>query len=591
MQRCPVQHMLNQATQKKKRHCSLVSCPVTSSCWTSVVEHRDPAGRSRGGARPRQHRARRGEADREPSDRRPADPRPASTPQAVWSMNGWAACSAGNSRMAGGHVPRRHSRHDHQPGRHRPPPRSVRSGMRQRPPARSRPGGRTARAHGPRRRSPAAGRWSARKPARADIIVAGTLVCLGVMRRLDFAVAAVSDGGLREGILLDLLRHHAELPTCTRRPRGRCAKSTIWNGTNSATSPPGQEVSGSRERASGGLGGTWNGERAPKRSRSPAPGEHPRSLSEWLEARSRRRSALPFARNTCLAVDLKTQRARPRPPPPWDQPVVGGPGVAGVGAGWGGSGQEVGPRASPCRARPEIDSPQNHAVGAQEVTGAVLAQGPAAWPPCGVAHRTGPKFLTGCKCSVKEDDRRARRSGEVRGTYTDCMDARKVLVLNQTYEPLQVCTARRAVRLLFTGKAERVEDGGGFFRSPSVVFVLPSIIRLQHLARLPCSPDRLLQQEEYPQAGRLHLSVLWRNGGERMTIDHIVPKSQGGRTVWENVVSMLDVQPEEGEQVRPRGGDAAAAPADAAPVGLAARHPGPHVFPVRRWWSTCRPLL
>ena len=43
------------------------------------------------------------------------------------------------------------------------------------------------------------------EPARADVIVAGALVCLGAMETLGFPTIVVSDGGLREGILLDLL--------------------------------------------------------------------------------------------------------------------------------------------------------------------------------------------------------------------------------------------------------------------------------------------------------------------------------------------------------------------------------------------------
>ena len=52
------------------------------------------------------------------------------------------------------------------------------------------------------------------EPARADVIVAGALVCLGAMDGLDFPDLTVSDGGLREGILLDLLsRREARLPS------------------------------------------------------------------------------------------------------------------------------------------------------------------------------------------------------------------------------------------------------------------------------------------------------------------------------------------------------------------------------------------
>lgn len=127
-----------------------------------------------------------------------------------------------------------------------------------------------------------------------------------------------------------------------------------------------------------------------------------------------------------------------------------------------------------------------------------------------------------------------REREESRGSR---MDPRKVLVLNQTFEPLQVCTARRAIRLLFTGKAERVEDSCHVFRSPTTALVLPSIIRLQHFVRLPVSPTISFNKKNILKRDGYTCQYCGRNGGERMTIDHIIPRSMGGRTVWENVVS------------------------------------------------------
>jgi len=117
------------------------------------------------------------------------------------------------------------------------------------------------------------------------------------------------------------------------------------------------------------------------------------------------------------------------------------------------------------------------------------------------------------------------------------MDARKVLILNQTFEPLQVCGTRRAVILLFTGKAERVEDTGQVIRSPSTALLLPSVIRLQHFVRKPVSPTISFNKKNILKRDAYTCQYCGRNGGERMTIDHVIPKSLGGRTVWENVVS------------------------------------------------------
>ena len=83
-----------------------------------------------------------------------------------------------------------------------------------------------------------------------------------------------------------------------------------------------------------------------------------------------------------------------------------------------------------------------------------------------------------------------------------------VLVLNQTFEPLHVCPARRAVTMLLRGRAEKVEEDGYIVRSPSMAFRLPSVIRLRrYISPAPLGRDRL-QQKECLQAGPLRLPII-----------------------------------------------------------------------------------
>lgn len=117
------------------------------------------------------------------------------------------------------------------------------------------------------------------------------------------------------------------------------------------------------------------------------------------------------------------------------------------------------------------------------------------------------------------------------------MDGERVLVLNQTFEPLQVCSARRAVVLLFTGKAETLEQTARVVCSPTTRLRLPSVIRLQHFVRKPVPPSVSFNKKNILKRDTYTCQYCGRNSGERMTIDHVVPKSLGGRTVWENVVS------------------------------------------------------
>jgi len=113
-----------------------------------------------------------------------------------------------------------------------------------------------------------------------------------------------------------------------------------------------------------------------------------------------------------------------------------------------------------------------------------------------------------------------------------------VLVLNATYEPINVVSARRAVVLLIKEKAELVEAVDGAIRSSRLQVSMPAVIRLVYYVRIP----RLLK---VPLSRR---SILARDYhtcqycGARpdrsdLTIDHVVPRSRGGMTSWENVVT------------------------------------------------------
>jgi 5-methylcytosine-specific restriction endonuclease McrA len=113
-----------------------------------------------------------------------------------------------------------------------------------------------------------------------------------------------------------------------------------------------------------------------------------------------------------------------------------------------------------------------------------------------------------------------------------------VLVLNATYEPLNVVSVRRAVLLLLKEKAEIVEAAEAWLRSERAALPVPLVIRLVYFVRLPrrfalpLSRRTVLARDHYTcqycgaQPGRANL-----------TIDHVLPRSRGGETRWDNVVT------------------------------------------------------
>jgi 5-methylcytosine-specific restriction endonuclease McrA len=112
---------------------------------------------------------------------------------------------------------------------------------------------------------------------------------------------------------------------------------------------------------------------------------------------------------------------------------------------------------------------------------------------------------------------------------------RQVLVLNSTYEPVNVCSTHRGVILLLKGKAETVEAGPRIMRSERTAIAVPVVIRLNHYVRLPRAESRRLSRRAI--LARDGFRCQYCGSTRHLTIDHIVPRSRGGLNSWENVIT------------------------------------------------------
>lgn len=114
----------------------------------------------------------------------------------------------------------------------------------------------------------------------------------------------------------------------------------------------------------------------------------------------------------------------------------------------------------------------------------------------------------------------------------------KTLILNATYEPLNICEATHALTLVLEGKAEVVEESDEVVRSPSRTFTLPAIVRLKRLVKMPMRGKSIpITRRTVCARDRFECCYC---GDYADTIDHVVPRDPrrgGGPHTWENVVA------------------------------------------------------
>lgn len=108
------------------------------------------------------------------------------------------------------------------------------------------------------------------------------------------------------------------------------------------------------------------------------------------------------------------------------------------------------------------------------------------------------------------------------------------LVLNQNYEPLNVCSVRRAFLLVFRGKAELLHAGREELRAVSAAYARPSVIRLVQQVRRPRPQVRLTRREVFARDRGL---CQYCGCASELTLDHVLPRHRGGAHEWDNVVA------------------------------------------------------
>ncbi len=113
-----------------------------------------------------------------------------------------------------------------------------------------------------------------------------------------------------------------------------------------------------------------------------------------------------------------------------------------------------------------------------------------------------------------------------------------VLVLNASYEPINICMARRAVVLVLKGVAICEEASPHYLHSPTRKIPIPSVIRLRHYIKVPRIREKRPTKKNVLIRDRNACQYCGKKASpSELTLDHITPRSRGGKTRWENLVA------------------------------------------------------
>lgn len=113
-------------------------------------------------------------------------------------------------------------------------------------------------------------------------------------------------------------------------------------------------------------------------------------------------------------------------------------------------------------------------------------------------------------------------------------DVARTLVLNASNEPLSVVAARRGVVLVLKGTADAIVPLGVTWHAGSADFDVPAVVRLRRYVPVPYARSTSLSRRAVFMRDEHRCQYC---GDSAENIDHVIPKVQGGKHRWDNVVA------------------------------------------------------
>jgi 5-methylcytosine-specific restriction endonuclease McrA len=117
------------------------------------------------------------------------------------------------------------------------------------------------------------------------------------------------------------------------------------------------------------------------------------------------------------------------------------------------------------------------------------------------------------------------------------MTVRDTLLLDQGYQPLRVIPWQRALCMHFVGKVELVSAHDWIIRTVSSSYVAPAVVRLLRRVKVRPMYVRFSRENVYLRDGYRCQYCNKGCSGADLTLDHVIPRSRGGKTTWRNVVT------------------------------------------------------
>lgn len=117
------------------------------------------------------------------------------------------------------------------------------------------------------------------------------------------------------------------------------------------------------------------------------------------------------------------------------------------------------------------------------------------------------------------------------------MTYKKTLLLNQGYQPIKALSWKRAICMYILEKVDILEEYEETISSPSVEFKVPAVIRLKHQAKVEPMKIRFSRANIYARDKKTCQYCGEKFRPQNLTLDHVIPKSFGGKTAWTNIVS------------------------------------------------------